>query len=164
MNQEYVDASQYQFPEHVESFVEILQHVSDVFNHSPFFIHNHFVMRVVDEQLQVYAEMRPHLVGNAHFQILHGGATATLLDTVGGALVIAELYRHQIDEKHLLAKRASKVATLDMRVDYLAPGAGGHFIATAHALRVGRKSATVRMDLHNEKNILIATATGVYSY
>lgn len=146
-------------------YTQILQYVCDVFNQFPFLIHNQLYMRVVDEQLQLYTEMQPHLVGNMHFQILHGGVTATILDTIGGALAIAELFhKTPSHERDKIAHKASRLATLDMRVDYISPGRGAYFIATAEAVRIGRKSSTIRMNLHNDQQKLIATAIASYSF
>ncbi len=36
-------------------------------------------------------------------------------------------------------KQVTRLATVDMRVDYLAPGRGKYFIARAEVLRLGRK-------------------------
>ena len=55
------------------------------------------------------------------------------------------------------------VGTIDMRVDYLRPGRGKYFIGTGYVLRVGKKIAVTRMDLHNEQEVLIATGTGTYN-
>jgi len=50
-----------------------------------------------------------------------------------------------------------------MRVDFLRPGLGVEFVATGTVLRVGRKVAVTRMELHNDEDSLIAVATGAYS-
>lgn len=49
-----------------------------------------------------------------------------------------------------------------MRVDYLRPGKGQEFIATAQVIRRGKKVAVCRMELHNEKGTHIAFGTGTY--
>ena len=57
----------------------------------------------------------------------------------------------------------SRLGTIDMRVDFLRPGLGEVFFATGLVLRVGRKVAVTRMELHNDEGSLIAVATGAYS-
>jgi len=52
---------------------------------------------------------------------------------------------------------------VDLRIDYLRPGAGNEFTATAWVIRAGNKFAVTRMELHNEKNDLIAVGTGTYA-
>jgi uncharacterized protein (TIGR00369 family) len=49
-----------------------------------------------------------------------------------------------------------------MRVDYLRPGKGKEFIATAEVIRKGKKVAVCRMELHNEEGTHIAFGTGTY--
>ena len=49
-----------------------------------------------------------------------------------------------------------------MRVDYLRPGRGIAFNATAMLLRTGNKVAVVRSELHADDGTLIALGTGTY--
>jgi uncharacterized protein (TIGR00369 family) len=65
------------------------------------------------------------------------------------------------EERYL---RLAKLGTIDMRVDYLLPGRGKHFEATASLLRVGKKVFVARMELRNENDELIAAGTGTYLY
>ncbi len=143
----------------------ILEQLCLAFNTSPFFSHNHMQMRVVNEQIEGYIEMQPHLVGNVAFKILHGGVAATILDSLGGIVAMSELYRRAKPEDFAATmKQVERLATLDMRVDYLAPGRGDHFIARAEVLRMGKKSCAMRMNLVNQSEQLIATATASYSF
>ncbi len=61
-----------------------------------------------------------------------------------------------------MAERFAKIGTIDMRIDYLRPGIGDHFIATGYVLRTGNKVAVTRMELHNDAGQLIAVGTGAY--
>jgi uncharacterized protein (TIGR00369 family) len=54
------------------------------------------------------------------------------------------------------------VGTIDLRVDYLRPGRGKTFIARGRIMRAGRKVAVVRMEMHNESELLVAVGTGTY--
>lgn len=122
-------------------------------------------MRVVNGQIQAYIQMQPHLIGNMQYQILHGGSTATVLDSVGGIIAMAELYKKASKETfEQVSLQAARLATLDIRVDYLKPGRGEYFIATAEALRMGRKGCTMRMNMVNDQDELIATAIASYAY
>ena len=58
--------------------------------------------------------------------------------------------------------RLSKLGTIDLRVDYLRPGRGEGFKATAVLLRSGNKVAVVRSELHAVDGTLIAVGTGTY--
>jgi len=142
----------------------VLQRLCDSFNASPFVQHIGMQMQVVHGQIQGYIEMRPELIGNTDFRILHGGGTAAFLDSIGGIVAMGEIYRRKeglIEEQR---KKAARLATLDMRIDYLSPGRGDYFIASAEAVRMGRKGCTVRMALHNNEGKMIAIGTAVYAY
>lgn len=109
--------------------------------------------------------MKPELIGNMTQQILHGGVIATVLDAVGGALAMSATYAalKGLSKEERMA-RMFRLATLDMRVDYLQPGRGTQFVASASVLRVGKKVCVTRMELHNEEQTLIAAATATYMY
>lgn len=143
----------------------VLEQLCHTFNHSPFFSHNSMTMRVVDQQIEGYIEMQPHMIGNMAFQILHGGVAATLLDSVGGIVAMGELYK-RAEPEHLpeTIKKVTRLATVDMRVDYLSPGRGKFFIARAETLRLGRKGCTMRMTLVNDEDKAIATAIASYAF
>lgn len=148
-----------------ENFSEIVfNQLCKVFNKSPFFHHCGMTMRVVDGEIKGFVDMNAHLIGNVAFQILHGGVAATLLDSIGGIVAMGEIYCHGKGELKDRIRQVARLATTDMRVDYLSPGRGKHFIATAEALRMGRKGCTMRMSLHNDEGKLIAAATASYVY
>lgn len=143
----------------------ILSHLTQAFNTSPYFAHNAMQMRVVEGEIEGYFEMQPILIGNIAFQILHGGVAATMLDSIGGIVAMAELYqRATADQLPETMKKISRLATVDMRVDYLAPGRGQYFVARAETLRLGRKGCTMRMTMLNDEGKAIATAIASYAY
>ena len=102
--------------------------------------------------------MKPELIGNFVQGILHGGVISSLLDVA----LIGAFERHQ----HLPAgermARLAKLGTIDLRVDYLRPGRGQAFTATAVLLRSGNKVAVVRTELHSDDGTLVAVGTGTY--
>jgi len=55
-----------------------------------------------------------------------------------------------------------RLGTIDLRVDFLRPGKGAHFIATAQVMRLGSRVASVRMELENDAGELIATGAGSF--
>jgi len=59
-------------------------------------------------------------------------------------------------------ERLGRVSTVDVRVDFLRPGTGKWFVATAYALRTGNKIAVTRIEVENNRNDLIAVGTGSY--
>ncbi|NHB58840.1 thioesterase family protein [Acinetobacter shaoyimingii] len=143
----------------------VLNQLTQVFNTSPYFAFNGMQMRVVGDQIEGYIEMKPNLIGNISFQILHGGVAATLLDSIGGIVAMAELYRRsEPDQLAETLKKVSRLATVDMRVDYLSPGRGQYFIATAEVMRMGRKGCTMRMIMKNDEGKEIAAGIASYAY
>ena len=109
--------------------------------------------------------MQPQLIGNMFKQILHGGVIATALDSVGGAMAMSAAYAalKGTPREERLA-RINRLATIDMRIDYLQAGKGQLFTATASLLRVGKKVCVTRMELHNDSGEMIAAGTATYMY
>lgn len=108
-------------------------------------------------------KMRDELVGNWLQGILHGGVIATALDVAGGTVALLGAYANQTElPKEERRKNLSKLGTIDMRVDYLRPGKGKEFFASASILRIGSKVAVTRMEFKNENGDLLAVGTGTY--
>ena len=103
-------------------------------------------------------EMRPELVGNPARQILHGGVISATLDVAGGFAIMLSLAAEMTG----IPTAFPNMGTIDLRVDYLRPGRGRHFIATARIVRKGSRIAVVHMELHNDAGELIATGGGAY--
>lgn len=108
--------------------------------------------------------IRDDFVGNLVYRTLHGGLISAVLDTAGGGAVFLNMYKKVKGKpRETQVKRISKNATVDLRVDFLRPGVGKEFIATAWILRAGNKFAVTRMELQNEEGVLIAVGTGTYA-
>lgn len=103
-------------------------------------------------------EMRPELVGNPTRQILHGGVISATLDVAGGfAIMLSLAGAHEITPTSF-----QNMGTIDLHVDYLRPGRGKFFVATARIVRQGSRIAVVHMELHNDAGELISTGAGAY--
>lgn len=108
-------------------------------------------------------DMREDLLGNSVYGTLHGGVISSILDIAGGFVVFLDLWaKIKGQPKDKIMERFTRIATIDMRVDYLRPGLGKHFVASGKILRIGRKVAVVRTELHNEDQALLAVGTGTY--
>ena len=83
--------------------------------------------------------------------ILHGGVTATLIDTA-----MAYAVRTRVGP-------TEPTATIDLTVHYLRPHIDGKFSCTAKVVRAGRRIFTVSADVHNDAGDLIATAISTYT-
>jgi uncharacterized protein (TIGR00369 family) len=75
----------------------------------------------------VVVPFKPELVGDPVRPALHGGVISMLADTVGGAAVFT------------LTRPGDKVATIDLRVDYLRPARLEELRGEAEVLRIGNR-------------------------
>ena len=115
------------------------------------------------DHILMHFEMRPELVGNFLQGILHGGVISSVLDMAGGAAaMIAHIQKHPAHDLMHLSEHLGKAGTVNLHVDYLRPGKGNRFSAKAWILRSGNKITVSRMELTNEEDLLIASATGTY--
>jgi uncharacterized protein (TIGR00369 family) len=109
-------------------------------------------------------EMKEELIGNPMRGILHGGVISSVLDVTGGMTaamgVLKKLAGRPFEE---IGKRLLSVGTIDLRIDFLRPGRGQYFLATGSIMRTGQKVAVIRMQLHNDQDLLIAVGTGTYT-
>ena len=109
--------------------------------------------------------MQKSLVGNAYQQILHGGVIATAFDTVAGAIAIYKaIEKLQHLPKVERYERLGKLCTVDMRTDFIKPGAGDYFTVTATPISTGSKIIRAQAELHNDSNQLIATGNFTFAY
>ncbi len=115
------------------------------------------------EKAVVGFEMKPELVGNYVLGSLHGGVISAVLDALGGMTastgVVKRMAGRPAEE---IAAALTRMGTIDLRIDYLRPGKGASFKATGTIMRAGKKVAVTRMELHNDKGVLIAVGTGTY--
>ena len=143
---------------------ELKQAVSSFFQRIPF---NNVIGIEIDqlspELVLMSFAMKDELIGNFIQGILHGGVISSVLDVAGGAMaLIGAFERHQHLSGSERMARLSKLGTIDLRVDFLRPGRGKRFTASAVLLRSGNKVAVVRSELHNDDGELIAVGTGTY--
>lgn len=83
--------------------------------------------------------------------VLHGGVTATLIDT---AMAFAVRTRLGIDEA---------TTTIDLTVHYVRPHVSGTIACTARVVRAGKRIFTVSAEVHNDEGKLIATGLSTYT-
>ena len=121
------------------------------------------ISRFDDTRSEISFHWHDKLIGNPMQKILHGGVTAAALDLAGGVVAAASIIANMEDASaQVIQENLSKLGTIDLRTDFLRPGRGEHFVASAHIIRSGSKVAVARMELHNEKNDHIAFGTGTY--
>lgn len=83
--------------------------------------------------------------------VLHGGATASLIDTAMAFAIIARL---GADEK---------TTTVDLTVHYLRPVSSGEVVCTAKVVRAGRRLVTVSAECVGADGKMTATALSTYT-
>jgi uncharacterized protein (TIGR00369 family) len=92
------------------------------------------------------------LVGDPFRPALHGGVVSTLVDTVGGMAAFTAV------------RPGDRVATVDLRVDYLLPAAPADLIGEAKIVRIGNRVAVCDMLVHQgDPQRHVATGKGVYN-
>ncbi|MFN8288175.1 MAG: hotdog fold thioesterase [Chitinophagales bacterium] len=111
------------------------------------------LIEVKENFVSLLIPYKPELIGDVRRGSIHGGVIATAMDTVGGAAGITTL-------KHF----EDKLSTIDLRVDYLAPGQARDIITEGHIIKSGNKIIFTRMiAYHDNPSHLIAEGRGVYN-
>jgi uncharacterized protein (TIGR00369 family) len=83
--------------------------------------------------------------------VLHGGVTASLIDTAMAFAIRTHLQDHEA------------TATVDLTIHYLRPQTAGAVVCTAKVVRPGKRIFTVSADVVNGEGKLIATAISTYT-
>jgi uncharacterized protein (TIGR00369 family) len=96
---------------------------------------------------------REEFIGDPFRRALHGGVISTLIDTAGGFAVWTKVTLED------------RVSTIDLRVDYLAPGHPELLIAEARVVRVGNRVGVVDIAClqPSDPDRVVATGKGVYN-
>ncbi len=101
------------------------------------------------DEATIEIEMRDQL--RQPHGLLHGGVTATLIDTAMAFAVITVLTKEE------------KASTVDLNVYYLRPHTDGKIFCTAKIIKAGKRLLTVSAEVANEQGKLIATALSTYT-
>ena len=104
-------------------------------------------------------DMKPELIGNPTRGILHGGVISAALDVMAGFSIHAAMLEQGKSDG---SEPFPKMGTIDLRIDYLRPGRGKHFIATGRVVRLGSRVAVTHMELVNDTGEQIATGSAAY--
>jgi uncharacterized protein (TIGR00369 family) len=112
-------------------------------------------LRVVDLGAADATVLLPYsekLVGNPETGVLHGGAVTTLIDATCGIAVFVKM------------ARMVRIATLDLRIDYLHPAKPGKdLLARAECYKLTRSVAFVRaLAHHGDADDPVASAQGTF--
>lgn len=102
-----------------------------------------------DGAATVKLEMRNEL--RQPHELLHGGATASLIDTAMAFAVVTEL------------GEGEKASTVDLTVHYLRPVTAGEIVCAAKVVRAGKRILTVSAEVSSGEGKLVATALSTYT-
>ena len=101
---------------------------------------------IVAKRGRVVLKMR---VNKGHLQVhgvVHGGVLAALADTAGGLAT------------YMACPPGTRVATIEMKINYLEAVEGGSVTAEAMVVRIGRHVAVVDCDVTDDKRRLVGKA------
>ena len=115
------------------------------------------------ESAEITLLIKNELLGNVSRGFLHGGVTASVLDSIGGLVAIGDFIANNKERSSDYLKNSiNHMGTIDIRVDYLLPGEGKIFTANGKVIRAGKRVTVCRMEMFNDKNECIALGTGTY--
>ncbi len=123
-------------------------------NHVPFNKHLGFELATLEDGFcRLELEARPEHIGDPLRPALHGGVISTMCDAAGGAAVWTRV------------EPLDRISTIDLRVDYLAPGRLARLVAEATVMRVGNHVGVVdvRCFHADTPDETIAVARAVFS-
>ncbi len=112
------------------------------------------VVELGDGEVHLTLPFRSEFVGDPIRPAMHGGVLSTMADVAGGIAVWSGL-----------AEPRARVATIDLRVDYLRPGRLETIDAAAIVVRKGNRVGVVDVTLfHPDRpDEVVATGKGVYN-
>jgi uncharacterized protein (TIGR00369 family) len=99
-------------------------------------------------------ELEAHHIGNPVRKMPHGGVISFMIDATAGAAAALSLND---------AGLVDKIATIDMRVDYLKAARGTVLFATAEVMRTGNRIVVVRSSVHDDAGLLVALGSNVFN-
>ncbi len=124
--------------------------IREVFDSVPFI--KHIGMKLVElkeGEATVCLEIRDEL--RQPQGLLHGGATASLIDTATAFANVTVL------------KEGETAVTIDLNIHYLRPVFEGKVKCTAKIIKAGKRISTISAEVTDEKGKLVATALSTYT-
>lgn len=100
-------------------------------------------------EAKIRLDMRDEL--RQPYGLLHGGATASLIDTATAFAILGTLAEDEI------------ASTVDLTIQYLRPHTEGSITCMAKVTRAGKRLLFVSAEVENDQGKLIATALSTYA-
>lgn len=111
------------------------------------------VCEISEGRLKLFIPFREDLIGDVRRPAIHGGVISALADVCGGFAVWT------------LCKLEDRLATIDMRVDYLRPATAHDLYAEATVRLLGNRMGNAQVMLWSEgtPDLHVAEGRGVYN-
>lgn len=111
------------------------------------------LLEIKDGYCKMRFPFREEVIGDFRFRRWHGGVIATALDSVGGAAAMTTLTSYK-----------DKLATIDIRVDYLRGTGPSELIVEGFLVRNGKSVISCRMQAWQEdQQKLVAEGRAMFS-
>ena len=121
------------------------------------------LLSIRPDGVQGRIDMREELIGHFGHRRIHGGVISAGLDAMGGIATMAAIGARHMDEPPATRlQRFGKLGTIDLRIDYLRPGIGTHFLLSGEVMRLGSRVASTRMAFHGADGKLLATGSAAH--
>ncbi len=112
------------------------------------------IIALEEGYVKVKIPYRKEVVGDVRNNRWHGGIIATVMDSVGG--IVGSTFSTSTKDK---------MATIDLRVDYLKAAQSKALIVEGELVRLGNRIMVTRMRAYEEgEHDLVAEGKGVYSF
>ncbi|MFD0933189.1 hotdog fold thioesterase [Psychroflexus salinarum] len=114
------------------------------------------LLHIEKDFVKVKVPFRPEVVGDIRSNRWHGGIITTVMDSVGGI----------VGGTHLSSIK-DKMATIDIRVDFLSPAYAKPIIVEGRTLRLGSRIFVASMKCYLEddpEHELVAEGRAVYNF
>jgi uncharacterized protein (TIGR00369 family) len=111
------------------------------------------LLHLGDGQCRLLLPFRQELLGDSRRQALHGGVISTLIDACGGFAVWSSGSIHD------------RIATIDLRVDFLKPAVGTDIIAESRIKLLGNRVGNVHTAVWalEQPEVILAEGRSVYN-
>ncbi len=145
-----------------ENIYDFIKDIWD--NHVPFHRHiNQKIIRFDKDSCEISLKKNDNLVIDISTQRLHGGVIASILDNTGALLALINfIEQFNSTDINYIKEQAQRIGTLDLNINYLNPGIGDVFISKGLVIRRSKRLVLANIELHNDNDVLVATATGKY--
>jgi len=117
-------------------------------------LHKHMkikLLEVSDGYAKILFPFKPEYIGDPRSKRLHGGILSLAIDATGGAAAMTKLSSFE-----------DKMATVDMRIDYLQPGSTQDLIVEGKIIRAGTRFIVTETKAYHHADKILAEGRAVY--